>query len=244
MVSALNVVSNLFVSPNPDYHAKMLIGPYLKKNLFASSALRDGDEDQTFPGEEGFFSISIDEGLDAIFRVIVTHAMARAPEMPGDAGDIALAMARKCPVIINTILESLSNCPAQFGTGFDCLVEEQKKHFSVIWSQGSTGVLNADQIRIVSAVSAVEADDEAKFFFCFHDIAESELWLAQEERLHAELAVLSAATSEHGKQEWLALYHEFVRAWGVHRTLPLTHNLAHKIRKSTPHPQAILLRMT
>ena len=64
MVSALNVVSNLFVSPNPDCHAKMLIGPHLKKTYL--QVLLSGMEMKTKPSPEK--RVSSASGLMKVLR--------------------------------------------------------------------------------------------------------------------------------------------------------------------------------
>ena len=220
-------------SPKPPGRQK---GPVGSNNRFASSALRDGDEDQTFPGEQGFFSVRIDAGLEDIFKEIVMHAMARAPGMPGNANDIALRIACNCPGIIKSMLESFSS--SSWGIRSldrDSFFNKQKAHLSKVWFQGSTSFMTDEDV-IVAGVSEGEGEDKATLIICFHNIAEKELWESQLDRLHKKRVMLTFAALEHPmagqkwNREWLQLYDEFVRAWGIHRTLPSDHITAHQKR--------------
>ena len=68
--------------------------PCLRNNHFVSAALLDGDEDQPFPGEHDIFKARINAGLEAIFEVMVTRAMAHGGGgMPGDCHVMAAEMA-------------------------------------------------------------------------------------------------------------------------------------------------------
>ncbi len=110
--------------------------------------------------------------------MIVTHTMACAPGMPGDADEIALKIPSNCPVVMKTLLESLSNFQAQGGHDFDTIVNGQKKHFAQSWSQGRA-MMASNEERVMTAVTEGEGEDEATIVICFHNIREKDLWQAQ-----------------------------------------------------------------